>query len=95
MAITLRRRAARTQAVGLPIARVSQGSGIFMHGQTELTEMLRVARDNAMELCLFVGPRMAWDTSATARTEGGRNVAGHRGMDQVTLFDERHGTAVV
>ena len=43
------------------VHRVSQGSGITMMPRGEALDMLRVGRDNAMEVCLFVGPRNAWD----------------------------------
>ena len=70
----------------VPVHRVSQGSGITMMPRAECLDMLRVGRDNAMEVCLFVGPRNAWDISAVARTDAGRNsVSGHRGMDQVVF----------
>lgn len=49
----------------------------------ELKDMLRLGKDNNVEVCLFVGPRSSWDTSATARTEGGKNVIGHKGSDQL------------
>jgi len=68
------------------VHRVSQGSGINMMPKHETLEMLRLGRDNGMEVCLFVGPRNAWDISAVARTDAGKNaVSGHRGMDQVVF----------
>ena len=71
---------------GVHVHRVSQGSGINMMPRGETLDMLRVGRDNAMEVCLFVGPRNAWDVSAVARTDAGMNaVSGHRGMDQVVF----------
>jgi hypothetical protein len=66
------------------VHRVSQGSGIHMMPKWEMLEMLRIGRDEGMEVCLFVTPRNAWDISAVARTDAGRNaVSGHRGMDQL------------
>jgi hypothetical protein len=68
------------------VHRVSQGSGINMMPKHETLEMLRIGKDNGMEVCLFVGPRNAWDISAVARTDAGKNaVSGHRGMDQVVF----------
>lgn len=76
----------------VPVHRVSQGSGIFLLPKPELLDMLRLGRDSRTEVCLFVGPRNAWDISATARTDGGRNIAGHRGADQLAagLEDVRY-----
>ena len=66
------------------VHRVSQGTGIYLMPKPELMDMMRLARDNRMELCLFVTPRNAWDLSATARTDAGRNSSGgHRGADQL------------
>lgn len=66
------------------VHRVSQGTGIFLMPEPELKDMLRLSRDNRMELCLFVTLRNAWDISATARTDAGRNsTGGHRGADQL------------
>jgi len=64
------------------VHRVSQGTGIFLLPERELLDMLRIGKDNNIEVCLFVGPRSAWDTSATARTDGGKNISGHKGSDQ-------------
>ena len=114
---------------GVTVHRVSQGSGINMMPRAETIDMLRVGRDNQLEVkcvcvcvcvcecvcvwedalypegvrshwysrppvllyrhapphpisallpratkvCLFVGPRNAWDISAVARTDAGRN----------------------
>ena len=69
---------------GVRVHRVSQGTGIYLMPEPELKDMLRIARDNAWELCLFVTNRNAWDISATARTDAGRNsCGGHRGADQL------------
>jgi hypothetical protein len=59
---------AESKRLGVPVHRVSQGSGIFLLPKPELLDMLRLGRDNRVEVCLFVGPRNAWDISATART---------------------------
>lgn len=66
------------------VHRVSQGTGIYLMPERELKDMLRIGRDNGMEVCLFVTNRNAWDVSATARTDAGRNsCGGHRGADQL------------
>ena len=69
---------------GVRVHRVSQGTGIYLMPEPELKDMLRIARDQRWELCLFVTNRNAWDVSATARTDAGRNSSGgHRGADQL------------
>src|SRR5579863_7792989 len=47
----------------LTLHRASQGSGIMMLTDAELTGMLRMARDAKMELSLFVGPRAGFDAT--------------------------------
>lgn len=74
------------KARGVTVHRVSQGSGINMMTRGEQLDFLRLGRDNGMEVCWFVGPRNAWDISAVARTDAGRNaVSGHRGVDQLVF----------
>ena len=78
----------------VPVHRVSQGSGIMLMTDDEIREMLRIGRDNGMEVSLFVGPRSSWDTSAQMQTPAGKSLgARHRGMDQVVyaLEDIRRG----
>ena len=51
----------------LTIHRVSQGSGILLQTDDEIKEMLRIAKDQQMEVSLFVGPRATWDIGAYSR----------------------------
>src|SRR3712207_8856500 len=46
--------------------RVSQGSGVMLLTDAEILEMCAMARETGLELSLFVGPRAAWETGATA-----------------------------
>ena len=76
------------------IHRVSQGSGIMLHTDDEIREMLRIGRDHGMEVSLFVGPRAAWDVGAQVKSSAGGVLAGSlRGADQLTyaLADVRRG----
>lgn len=59
----------------------------------ETLDMLRLGRDQQMEVCLFVTPRNSWDISATARSDAGKNIPGHRGVDQLVhaLDDVKRG----
>jgi hypothetical protein len=56
---------------GVPVHRVSQGSGSFLLTDAELDEMARLAADAQVEVSLFAQPTAAWLPSAAARSEGG------------------------
>ena len=71
-------------ALGVPIHRVSQGSGVMLLTDAELDEMAALAATRRIEVSLFVGPRAGWDTGAMAYSTAGRIVAPKlRGMDQL------------
>jgi hypothetical protein len=53
---------AEADARGVPVRRVSQGSGVMMLTDVELAEMAQLGRENGVEVSLFLGPRGAWDT---------------------------------
>ncbi|MEU5836025.1 hypothetical protein ABZ820_20460 [Streptomyces diacarni] len=55
----------------VPLHRISQGSGIWMLTDAEITEMVEACAAHRIELCLFTGPRGTWDTGAATRTESG------------------------
>lgn len=79
---------------GVPVHRVSQGSGIMLQTDAEIREMLELGTEHQIEICLFVGPRASWDTGVQAASTGGRAVAGAlRGADQLAygLSDILHG----
>lgn len=70
--------------LGVPIHRVSQGSGVMLMTDDELDQMANLGRDRGIEISLFVGPRAGWDTGAMATSAAGRIVAPKiRGMDQL------------
>ena len=74
----------QADALGVPIHRVSQGSGIMLMTDAELGEMSALGRSRGIEISLFVGPRAGWDTGAMAYMPAGRVVAPRvRGMDQL------------
>jgi hypothetical protein len=82
------------QKYRLTIHRVSQGSGIMLMTDDEIREMLRMAKDQQMEVSLFVGPRATFDIGAQPLTPAGKNIGlGLRGMDQIVfaLEDIRRG----
>ena len=68
---------------GVRVHRVSQGSGVMMLTDAEIREMVELGREHDIEVCLFLGPRGAWDTGGQAKVSaavggvarGGRAVA--------------------
>ncbi len=74
----------QADALGVPIHRVSQGSGVMLVTDAELDEMAALGRTRGIEISLFVGPRAGWDTGAMSVSTAGRIVAPKvRGMDQL------------
>jgi hypothetical protein len=65
----------------VPVRRVSQGSGLMMLTDAEISEMAALGVEHGVEVSLFLGPRGAWDTGgqsfATAAAAGtARGAAG-------------------
>jgi Peptidase family U32 len=65
----------------VPVRRVSQGSGVMMLTDPEISEMAALGAEHRVEVSLFLGPRGAWDTGgqsfATAAAGGiARGAAG-------------------
>lgn len=70
--------------LGVPIHRVSQGSGIMLLTDAEIGAMVRLGADAGVEVSLFVGPRAAWDIGAQITASAGKNLGARlRGMDQL------------
>jgi hypothetical protein len=68
----------------LRVHRISQGSGMLLLTDDEIREMVALGRDRGIEVCLFVGPRAAWDVGVQVTASSGRVVAGSlRGADQL------------
>nr|WP_251020977.1 hypothetical protein [Streptomyces sp. ISL-98] len=65
----------------VPIHRISQGSGIWMLTDAEITEMVDSCAERDIELCLFTGPRGTWDIGAATRTDSGGAGLRARGHD--------------
>ncbi|MGP3913209.1 hypothetical protein [Nonomuraea sp. 10N515B] len=53
--------------LGVPIARTSQGSGVMMLTDDEISDMARIGAERGIEINLFLGPRAAWDTGGQAK----------------------------
>jgi hypothetical protein len=70
--------------LGVPVHRVSQGSGVMLLTDDELDEMREIAAPRNVEISLFVGPRAGWDTGAMAASSAGKVVGPkQRGMEQI------------
>lgn len=65
----------------VPVHRISQGSGVWMLTDAEITEMVDRCAERDVELCLFTGPRGTWDTGASVRTDSGGAGLRSRGHD--------------
>jgi hypothetical protein len=66
------------------IHRISQGSGIMLLTDHEIEDMIALGREHDIEVCLFVGPRAAWDVGVQVTAASGRVAAGTlRGADQL------------
>ena len=73
----------------IAIHRVSQGSGIMLLTDEEIRAMARLGKEAHIEVSLFVGPRVAWDTGAQVTASAGKNLGARlRGMDQVVFAAE-------
>ena len=69
---------------GVGVHRISQGSGIMLLTDEEISAMLALGRAHGIEVCLFVGPRATWDTGVQAASANGRVLgASLRGADQL------------
>ena len=72
------------QASGVPVQRISQGSGIMLLSDAEIDEMVQLGHRHGIEVCLFVGPRAPWEGTAQALTPDGKHFGWrHMGMDQL------------
>jgi hypothetical protein len=76
--------------LNVPVARVSQGTGVGLLTDSELKEMVDLAAGAGVELSIFARPCAGWDTSAMARSSTGALVAAAaRGQDQLAaVIDE-------
>jgi hypothetical protein len=73
----------------VPVVRVSQGSGVFMHTDEELDEMARLGATAGVEVSLFARPNAGWDASAMARAPVGPLVGpAARGTEQLVAVLE-------
>jgi hypothetical protein len=72
------------QKRGVPVHRISQGSGITLLTDDEIADMVQQGRTAGTEICLFTGPRAGWGTGVQATASSGRVLAGSlRGLDEL------------
>src|SRR6266567_8799312 len=73
----------------VPVHRVSQGSGIMLMTENEISEMLESGRRAAIEVNLFIGPRAGFDIGAQVYTAAGKSLGlSLRGADQLVFAME-------
>ncbi len=79
---------------GVPVRRVSQGSGVMMLTDRELDEMAALGAEHGVEVSLFLGPRGAWDTGGQsfATSAVGVVARGDAGVEQC-VAEVRRGLA--
>jgi hypothetical protein len=74
-----------TDKYDVEVHRVTQTKGIMLLTDSEILEMIDIAKDAKIELFLSVGPRATYDTSASAKTEEGKRI-GYRLRGYDNLF---------
>jgi hypothetical protein len=82
------------KARDVPVHRISQGSGIMLQTDDEIRRMVELGAASDTEVCLFVGPRAAWDVGRQAvASTGAVALASLRGTDQLryAIEDVRRG----
>lgn len=67
----------------VPIHRISQGSGVTMHTDAEILDMVQMCRNAGIELCLFARPGANWDIGAARNSSAGSIAARSRGLGQL------------
>jgi hypothetical protein len=76
-------------ALAVPVHRISQGSGIMLLTDAEIGRMVGMGREHGVEVCLFTGPRAAWDVGVQVTAPSGRVAAGTlRGAEQLAFAVE-------
>lgn len=76
-------------ALDVPVHRVSQGSGIMLLTDQEISEMHELGVSRGIEVNLFVGPRATFDIGAQAYSAAGKTLGlSLRGGDQLVYAVE-------
>lgn len=74
---------AEAERLDVPVHRFSQGSGVMLLSDPEITDMVQMAGSVGAELALFIGPRASWDIGVGRTSIAGNVGARARGWDQV------------
>ena len=76
---------------GVPVRRISQGSGVMMLTDSEMEEMAALGAEHGVEVSLFLGPRGAWDPGGQsfATTAAGGTARGQAGVEWCLAEVER------
>jgi hypothetical protein len=69
--------------LGVTIHRVSQGSGVMLLLDSEIGELVAICAESEIDLCLFLGPRAAWDIGGGRASISGSGGVRARGADQL------------
>lgn len=80
----------------IQIHRVTQTKGIMLLTDSEITEMVSLARLKQIDLVLAIGPRASYDTSASVHTAEGQKMGYRlRGQEQIVraIEDVKRATA--
>ncbi len=73
----------------VPVDRISQGSGIMLLTDDEILEMVRLGKENNIEVNLFIGPRATFDVGAQVFSPAGKSLGlSLRGADQLAFAIE-------
>jgi hypothetical protein len=75
---------ARADQLGVPLHRISEGSGIGLLRDDDLRGYAEIGAGRNIEVCLFVGPRAPWNGSASSLAPDGRQF-GWRHLTVATL----------
>jgi hypothetical protein len=80
---------------GVHVRRVSQGSGVMMLTDDEISAMARLGAEAGVEVSLFLGPRGAWDTGGQSlvTAAAGGSARGDAGVD-ACVAEVRRGAAL-
>lgn len=78
------------QERNVPVRRISQGSGVMMLTDSEISEMVALGAAAGVEVCLFLGPRGGWDTGGQSFVS--TSVAGSARGDSAVAWCVREAT---
>jgi len=83
------------KARDVPVRRVSQGSGVMMLTDAEISELAELGAEHGIEVSLFLGPRGAWDTGGQsfATASAGGVARGQAGIE-ACLAEVRRGVGL-